>query len=56
MPESTTHGVLPWRGEGERHCLVLRFRPYTGREPSKLSEELQQRLPAEVDALRHGKL
>ena len=57
MPESTTHGVLPWRGTGQRHALVLRYGPYDGgSKPRPLSEELEQRLPSEVKALRHGKL
>jgi len=56
MPESTTHGVLPWRGKGQRHALVLRFRPYTGGEPRELPPELESRLPAEVNLLRRGKL
>lgn len=56
MPESTTHGVLPWSGKGQRHALVLRFKPYTGGEPSALSGKLEARLPEKVKLLRHGKL
>jgi hypothetical protein len=56
MPESTTHGVLPWTGKGQRHALVLRYKPYTGGEPSVLGADLEANLPQQVQLLRHGKL
>ena len=56
MPESTTHGVLPWRSKGQRHALVLRYKPYTGGEPSELGAQLEATLPREVRLLRHGRL
>jgi hypothetical protein len=48
-------GVLPWRSAGERHALVLRYGPFNG-SVREMSEELQARLPPEVNALRQGKL
>lgn len=56
MPESTTHGVLPWTGTRQRHALVLRYKPYTGGEPSALSARLEASLPHDVQLLRHGRL
>jgi hypothetical protein len=48
--------VLPWSGEGQRHALVLRYKPFRGGGPSGLNDELAAQLPELVQLLRRGKL